>query len=257
MNASTLFNMSGSRALVTGASGGIGLHFAELLASAGASVVLAARRVDRLQEAVIRLNEKGYTCAAVSLDVTDSSSISLAFDTSERQLGGPINVLINCAGVMSTSRFLDQQEVEISRIFATNFRGSFLVAQEAARRMVELGRGSIVNVASTAGLRNGGYLAAYGASKAALIHLTKTMALELASKGIRANVLAPGNIDTDMQAALDARGFREPMIKRTPLRRFGQLDDLDGPLLLLASDAGRYMTGACVTVDGGQTLSWM
>lgn len=132
-----------------------------------------------------------------------------------------------------------------------------MVAQEAVRRMLALQRGAIVNVASTAGLRTGAYMASYAASKAGLIHLTRVMALELAAKNIRVNVLCPGNIDTEMQATLADRGFRDGMLRRTPMRRFGKVDDLDGAFLLRASDAGRYMTGAVVTVDGGQTLSWM
>jgi NAD(P)-dependent dehydrogenase (short-subunit alcohol dehydrogenase family) len=129
------------------------------------------------------------------------------------------------------------------------------VAQEGARRMAEMKRGSIINVASTSALRAGGFMASYAASKAGLVHGTRVMALELAGKGIRVNALCPGNIETDMQAALSQ--FDEAMIRRTPMRRFGKAEDLDGALLLLASDAGRYMTGAVITVDGGQTLSWM
>jgi NAD(P)-dependent dehydrogenase (short-subunit alcohol dehydrogenase family) len=130
-----------------------------------------------------------------------------------------------------------------------------LVAQEAARRMAGARSGVIVNIASTAGLRAGGFLSSYCASKAALIHLTHVMALELAGKGIRVNAICPGNIETDMQDAL--HGFEETLIKRTPMRRFGKPEDLDGVSLLLASDAGRYITGAAIPVDGGQALSWM
>jgi NAD(P)-dependent dehydrogenase (short-subunit alcohol dehydrogenase family) len=130
-----------------------------------------------------------------------------------------------------------------------------LVAQEAARRMVKRRSGVIVNIASTAGLRAGGSLSSYCASKAALIHLTHVMALELAGKGIRVNAICPGNIETDMQAAL--KDFEEALIKRTPMRRFGKPEDLDGVSLLLAADAGRYITGAAIPVDGGQVLTWM
>lgn len=123
--------------------------------------------------------------------------------------------------------------------------------------MSKAGVGSIINVASTAGLRAGATMASYGASKAALMHLTRIAALELAGKGVRVNTLCPGNFDSDMQKVFEEKGFTETLLRRTPQRRFGKPGDLDGALLLLASDAGRYMTGAVVTVDGGQSLSWM
>ena len=252
-----IFSLQGRTALVSGASSGIGLHVARTFAAAGAAVALAARRTERTGSSVSELVAAGHRAASVYMDVTDAGTIGPAFDEAERLLGAPIDVLINNAGVMHAETFVAHADADLDRVIDTNLKGCFRVAQEAARRMLPLRRGAIVNVSSTAGLRPGAFMASYAASKAGLIHLSRVMALELAGKGIRVNVLCPGNIDTDMQAVLGEKGFHETMLKRTPMRRFGRLEDLDGAFLLLASDAGRYMTGAVITVDGGQTLSWM
>jgi NAD(P)-dependent dehydrogenase (short-subunit alcohol dehydrogenase family) len=253
----TLFTLAGKTAFVAGASSGIGLHTARLLAQAGASVVLAARRADRLSDAVASLRAEGLQANAVSLDLMDPSSIAPAWKAAEQVLGGPVDILFNNAGTIYVERFVDQTLEEVTRIFDTNLKGNFLVAQEAARHMTARGTGCIINVASSSGLRAGGHMSSYGASKAGLIHLTQIMALELAGKGVRVNALAPGNIQTDMHAHFADHGFEDSIRKRIPMRRFGQPADLDGATLLLASDAGRYITGAILPVDGGQTLSWM
>ncbi len=241
--------------MVSGASSGIGLHVAQQFASAGAAVALAARRKERVEAAAEKLRTEGRRATAVYMDVTNASTISSAFDAAQEQLGGTVDVLINNAAVLHAEKFASHLESDIDRVLDTNLKGAFLVAQEAARRMSTIKRGAIVNVASTAGLRAGAFMASYGASKAGLIHLTRVMALELAGKNIRVNCLCPGNIETDMQVELDK--FRDSMISRTPLRRFGKPDDLDGAFLLLASAAGRYITGSVLVVDGGQALSWM
>lgn len=251
----SIFDLPDRCVLVTGASSGIGLHLARVAAAAGASVALAARRADLIEEAAAAIRATGGRAHAVSLDVTAPERLGSVFDEVERALGRPVDVLVNNAGIMVVGKFLAQTVADVDRQFDTNLKGAFLVAQEAARRMVKSGGGNIINVASTAGLRPGAFMASYGAAKAALIHLTRIMALELAPKGVRVNALAPGNFETGMQSALES--FEQAMIQRTPLRRFGKVEDLDGPFLLLASDAGRYMTGAVLTVDGGQTLSWM
>ncbi|MDN8617427.1 SDR family NAD(P)-dependent oxidoreductase [Variovorax ginsengisoli] len=253
----SLFDLRGKAAFVAGASSGIGLHTARLLARAGASVALAARRADRLGDAVTQLKEAGYRACATSLDVTQPDSISVAWADAQQQLDQPLDILINNAGVIHIERFTDQSREDVTRIFDTNLKGAFLVAQEAARQMVAQGGGCIVNVASSAGLRASGHMSSYGASKAGLIHLTHIMALELAGKGVRVNALAPGNIRTDMQASFSEHGLEESIRKRIPMRRFGEPSDLDGAMLLLTSDAGRYITGAVLPVDGGQILSWM
>ena len=250
-----LFSLKGKVAFISGASSGFGLHLAGVMAKAGAAVVLAARRTDKLETAVKDLVSAGYRACAVPLDVTKSQTIAPAFDKAEQLLGAPADILLNNAGVVFLKRFVDQGEAEVDQLFDTNLKGAFLVGQEAARRMAKHGGGSIINVASVAGLRAAGFMSSYSASKAALISLTGVMALELANKKVRVNVLCPGNFETDMHA--NFADLSEPLLKRIPQRRFGQPEDLDGPLLLLASDAGRYMTGAVISVDGGQGLSWM
>lgn len=255
MDIEALFGLSGKVVLVTGASSGIGQHIAKVYAQAGAKVVLAARRRDRIDKAVAELRQQGHHALGVYLDVTEADSIAAAFQEAESHFGAGIDVLYNNSGVIYQKSFLEQEESEITRIFDTNLKGAMLVAQEAARRMATRGSGAIINIASTAGLRAGGMLSSYAASKAALIQMTKVMALELASKGIRVNAICPGNIETDMQVSL--KEFEQALIKRTPMKRFGKPEDLDGVSLLLASDAGRYMTGVAIPVDGGQVLAWM
>lgn len=257
MTFANLFDLQDRGAMVTGASSGIGARAAATLARAGAAVVLAARRLDRLEEQVNQLREAGHKAHAVALDVSDPTSIDTAWRAAEAVMQQPIDILFNNAGIIYVERFLRQNVEQIDRVFDTNLRGAMLVAQQAARGMAERRSGSIINVASTAGLRAGGSLASYGASKAGLIHLTRIMALELAAKGVRVNALAPGNLRTDMHESFRAYGSDEGLERRIPMRRFGEVSDLDGATLLLASDAGRYITGVVLPVDGGQTVAWM
>jgi NAD(P)-dependent dehydrogenase (short-subunit alcohol dehydrogenase family) len=252
----TQFTLAGKTALITGASGDLGGYFAEVLAEAGAAAILAGRNTAKLDAKVERLIEQGREAFALRLDVADPAQIAAAFASIESDLGREVDILVNNAGVMHMKRFVDETDEGLREMFETNVLGAATVARVAAQRMARRRSGCIVNVASTAGLRHAGTLSSYGASKAALIHLTRTMALELASRGVRVNALCPGNIESGMSAAQSAAGFDELIKSRIPMRRLGQLDDLAGPLLLLASDAGRYMTGAALVVDGGQTLSW-
>lgn len=252
-----LFSMKGRTVMVTGASAGIGRHTAQLLSAQGAAVALAARRVEVTQQLADEIIEQGGRAAGVYLDIASSESVQQAFDDAESKLKAPIDVLVNNAGVIYAAKFLDQSVEGMARVIDVNLKGSFMVAQEAARRMVARRQGCIVNVGSTAGLRAGSHMASYAASKAALLQLNQVMALELAGKGVRVNALCPGNIDTDMQVSLAEKGFTDTLLQRTPMRRFGAVSDLDGALLLLCSDASAYMTGSIVVVDGGQTLSWM
>ncbi|MDP4301417.1 SDR family NAD(P)-dependent oxidoreductase [Leptothrix discophora] len=248
-------SLAGRVALVTGASSGLGRHFAGVLSQAGATVVLAARRLDRLDEAVAQIRDRGQAAQAVALDVTDAASVKAAFDTlAERGLCA--DVLVNNAGVAVSRPLLAQTEADWDGVVDTNLKGAWLVAQEAARRLVAAGKpGSIVNVASITGERVAGGVAPYCASKAGLIQLTKAMALELARVGIRVNALAPGYVSTELNQDFLASGAGERLRARIPQQRFGRVEDLDGPLLLLASEAGAYVTGSVLAVDGGHLVS--
>jgi NAD(P)-dependent dehydrogenase (short-subunit alcohol dehydrogenase family) len=249
------FSLQGRVALVTGASSGIGMALAQVFARAGAAVALAARRKDRIEAVVADLAAAGHRAIGIPMDVGRTATFDAALDAIARDLGGPPDVLLNCAGIIATKPFLEHTEQDFDDVVTTNLRGAFFVAQRAAARMARLGRGSIINVASTAGLRPGGHLSAYGASKAGLIHLTKVMAFELARHGIRVNALCPGNFETDMHRDFVERGFTDALLKRIPQRRFGTTDELAGAALLLASDAGRYITGSVLAVDGGQLVN--
>lgn len=248
------FDLHGRIALVTGASAGIGLHLAGVLARAGASVALTARREDKVVEAARRLSQEGHRAVGVALDVNRTDTHERSFRAIEAALGGKPDILLNNAGVFVSKPFLEQTEAEVSEVLDTNLLGAFLVAQRAARGMVELGRGSIINVASSAGIMVSESLSSYSAAKAGLVQLTKVMALELARHGIRVNALCPGNIVTDMLQTLLDRGLEAAVVKRVPQRYLGKVDDLSGATLLLASDAGRYITGAVISVDGGRAI---
>lgn len=252
---SELFDLAGRKALVTGASSGLGRHFALSLGRAGAEIIVAARRAEKLTELLEELHAEGIKARALNLDVTRASSVHQAFNTIEHN-GGPARIIVNCAGVTVTKALLEQSEDDWDSVLDTNLKGSWLVAQEAARRLVAAQRtGTIVNIASILGERVAGGVAPYSISKAALIQATKAMALELARYGIRVNALLPGYIVTDLNREFLASEAGERLRSRIPSRRFGQPEHLTGPLLLLASDAGLHMTGATLAVDGGHLLS--
>ena len=249
------FSLAGRCALVTGASSGLGRHFALTLARAGAKVALAARRVDRLDALAREIASAGGRAEAIALDVTDASAVGPAFDAAERALG-PIDVVVNNAGIPAGSWFSRTTDAEWRAVLDVNLDGVFRVGREAAVRMAAARRGgSIINIASVLGLGVLKTVAPYATSKAAVIHLTKAMALELARDNIRVNALAPGYIETELNTAYLASDAGKRIIARVPLGRVGAPEHLDGPLLLLASDAGRYMTGSVIVIDGGQTLS--
>ena len=249
------FSLQGKVALVTGASSGLGHHFAQVLARAGAKVAIAARRVDRLEALAADIRRQGGTPVAVALDVTDAAQVKAAFDTAEAAIG-PIDILVNNAGVATGTWFTKLTDADWRAVLDVNLDGVFRVGREAATRMVARKTGgSIVNIASVLGLGVLKAVAPYATSKAAVIQLTKAMALELARDNIRVNALAPGYIATELNADYLASDAGRRMIAHVPLARVGRLEDLDGPLLLLASDAGAYMTGSIVVMDGGQSLA--
>jgi NAD(P)-dependent dehydrogenase (short-subunit alcohol dehydrogenase family) len=249
------FSLTGQTALVTGASSGLGAHFAKVLAGAGAKVALAARRTDRLEALAAEITAGGGKALPVEMDVTDAGSIVAAFDAAEKALG-PVAVLINNAGVSLPAPFLKVGMENWRATMAVNLDGVFAVGREAADRMAKHGTGgSIINIASMLGTVTAKTLTPYCASKAAVISLTKSMALELARYKIRVNAIAPGYFSTEINAGFLDSDAGKAMLARIPARRFGNLPDLDGPLLLLASDAGRFMTGSVVTVDGGHTMA--
>jgi len=248
-------DLTGRAVLITGASSGLGRHFAGVLARAGAKVALAARRVDSLERVREDIARDGGEAVAVPMDVTDAASVQAAVADAADGLGG-LDILINNAGINVSKPVLDLDEGEWDRVVDTNLKGCFLVAQAAARTMKEHGRGgSIVNVASILGLRVAGQIAPYVASKAGLVQLTKAMALELARHRIRVNALCPGYMETDLNRDFFASDAGQALIKRIPQRRLGQMEELDGPLLLLCSDASSYMTGSVIAVDGGHLVS--
>jgi len=253
MDIAGLFSLAGHRALVTGASGVLGGHFARVLLGAGASVALAARRVEATAALADTLGERAVS---VPLDVTDPGSIAAAFEAAEAALGGPCDILVNNAGIAVTKPFLQQSAEDWDGVLAVNLRGCFLVGQEAARRLAAAKMpGTIVNIASVLGDRIIPGVAGYTAAKAGLLQLTRQMAVELARHGIRVNAIAPGYVATDINRDYFASEPGQAMIKRIPQRRLGMPEDLTGPLLLLASAAGAHMTGATVTVDGGHSVN--
>ena len=256
MSSMERFQLKGRRVLVTGASSGLGRHFALTLAQAGASVVVvAARSVDKLGAVVADIKAAGGEGFALRLDVTDVASVRAGFDELAAQVGVP-DVIINNAGVAVSRPLLQQTEADWDSVVNTNLKGAWLVAQEGARRLVDAKLpGTIINIASITGERVAGGVAPYCASKAGVIHLTRAMALELARHGIRVNALAPGYVQTELNRDFLASEAGERLKSRIPQRRFGLPEELDGALLLLASEAGAYMTGSVIFADGGHLVS--
>jgi NAD(P)-dependent dehydrogenase (short-subunit alcohol dehydrogenase family) len=249
------FDLAGKVALVTGASSGLGVHFARTLSQAGAAVALAARRTERLGALRTELNQAGGRAASIELDVQSGASIAAALDAAEQTLG-TIDVLVNNAGISIVRPALDMPEDDWDAVVNTNLRGAWLVAQTQARRWVAAKRpGVVVNIASILGLRTIGQVAPYNASKAGLIHLTRALAMEWARHDIRVNAICPGYIETEMNSDFWKTPAGQRLIERIPQRRIGKPEHLDGALLLLASDAGSFMTGSVVTVDGGHTVN--
>ncbi|MGE4430379.1 MAG: SDR family NAD(P)-dependent oxidoreductase [Sphingobium sp.] len=245
------WRLEGRTALVTGASGGLGAHFARVLADAGAHVVIGARRLESMRQVADAIRSAGGTCDAVSLDVTSAQSIASIAATIDR-----VDILVNNAGIVREGAALDQSEADWDAVIDTNLKGMFLMSQAVANAMRRRASGgSIINIASILGLRQAGAVLPYAVSKSGAIQMTKSLALELARFDIRVNAIAPGYVATDINGDFWDSAAGQAMMKRIPQRRLGKLEDLDGPLLLLASDLSAYMTGSVIEVDGGHLVS--
>ncbi|MYK30410.1 MAG: SDR family oxidoreductase [Boseongicola sp. SB0670_bin_30] len=249
-------SLRGRRALVTGASGALGARFAEVLAGAGASVLLAARRTAPMEALRDRIEARGGRASVAALDLADTSGIASAHDAAEDAFGAPVDLVVNNSGIASPGPLVEQSDEDWAALMTVNLDGARRVAVQAARRLISAGQGGcIVNVASILGLRQGGGVASYATSKAALIQLTKQQALEWARHGIRVNALCPGYIETDLNRDFFASEAGQALVRRIPMRRLGQPAELDGALLLLASEAGSFITGTALVADGGHLVS--
>jgi 3-oxoacyl-[acyl-carrier protein] reductase len=254
MKAADMFSLKGRVALVTGASSGLGVQFAKALADNGAAVALVARRADRLKSLKDDIEGRGGRALAIAADVTDHAAIARAFDAAEKAFG-TVTILVNNAGIAHGGRAVEMAPEEWRKVLSTNLDAVFFWAQEAARRLLTAKKqGAIVNIASVLGLAVSKGAVAYAAAKAGVVQVTKALAVELAFKGVRVNAIAPGWFVTEMNDDY-LTGEAGAAIKREiPMGRFGTPGDLDGALLLLVSDAGNYITGATVVVDGGQVV---
>ncbi|MGY3448307.1 SDR family NAD(P)-dependent oxidoreductase [Bradyrhizobium sp. USDA 4353] len=252
---SNLFDVSREVILITGASQGLGRQFARVLSAHGAAVALAARQTGKLKALEEEVKAKGGRAVAVEMDVTSNASITKGMDAAEAALG-PITVLINNAGIAVEKLAVEQSEADWDAVIGANLKGAYFAATEVARRMIaRQAGGNIINIASVLGFSVVKFISPYAISKAGVVQATKALALELAANNIRVNALAPGYIDTDINHDVWETPAGEKLIKRIPQRRVGHESDLDGAIILLASNASRYMTGSVVTVDGGFLLT--
>ena len=256
---SYIIDLSGRVALVTGASSGLGTQFAKTLAKAGAGVVLAGRRIERLKSLRAEIEAEGGDAHVVELDVTDHDSIKAAVAHAETEMG-TLDILINNSGVSTTQKLTDITPEDYDYIFDTNTKGAFFVAQEVGKRMLARAKGAapgtftggrIVNIASMAGLKVLGQIGVYCMSKAAVIHMTRSMALEWGKHGINVNAICPGYIDTEINHHHWQTEQGQKLISMLPRKRVGQPQDLDALLMLLASDQSHFINGAVVSADDG------
>jgi len=254
------FDLSDRTALVTGASSGLGARFARVLAAQGATVVLASRRIERLKELRAEIEAEGGDAHVVAMDVTDPDSVADGVEQAEAQ-AGPIDILVNNSGVSTTQRLVDVRPEDFDFVFDTNTRGAFFVAQAVARRMIARAKNEpdraarIINIASMAGLKVLAQIGVYCMSKAAVVHMTRAMALEWARYNINVNAICPGYISTEMNAHHWETDAGRKLISMLPRKRVGTPEDLDGVLLLLASDASGFVNGAVIAADDGFALT--
>ena len=252
-------DLSGRVALVTGASGGLGAQFAKTLSRAGAAVVLASRRMDKLKELRAQIEAEGGDAHVVMLDVTDTASIKAAVAHAETEVG-PIDILVNNSGVSTTQRIQDVAEEDYDFIFNTNVKGAFFVAKEVGKRMLARARGTapgtfsggrIINIASMAGLRVLPQIGVYCMSKAAVVQMTKAMALEWGKFGINVNAICPGYIDTEINHHHWETEQGKKLVQMLPRKRIGKPEDLDALLVMLASGQSHFINGAVIAADDG------
>ncbi|MFT6552052.1 MAG: NAD(P)-dependent dehydrogenase (short-subunit alcohol dehydrogenase family) [Zhongshania marina] len=247
-------DLSGQIALVTGASSGLGAHFAKVLAQAGATVVAAARRVDRLETLVSDIDAAGGKAMAVAMDVNDNSSVVAAFAQVQASLG-TVTILVNNAGVADPSRFVDSTEEKWDFTVDTNLKAVWRVSREASERMIQAGAaGSIINISSILGLQPSSNNTLYATAKAGVIQLTKNSAQELWRHNIRVNALCPGYFETEINSDFFKSEKGEQYLSKIQPRRLGQMDELSMPLLMLASSAGSFISGVALPIDGGHLV---
>jgi NAD(P)-dependent dehydrogenase (short-subunit alcohol dehydrogenase family) len=252
------FNIEGKIALITGASSGLGARFAKALAGAGAQVVLASRRTDRLKEMRAEIEADGGAAHVVTLDVTDLGSIKAAIAHAETE-AGPIDILVNNSGESTTQRLMDVSEEDYAYIMDTNLRGAFFMAQQTAKRMIARAKGDprkqhrIINIASVAGLRVLPQIGVYCMSKAGVVQMTRAMAVEWGKYNINVNAICPGYISTEINEDYFASEQGQKLINMLPRKRPGKPEDLDGLMLLLAAEESHFINGAIITADGGLT----
>lgn len=250
------YDLAGQTALITGAGSGLGQQFARTLADAGANVILAARRLDKLQEtqALIESASSVSVCC-VEMDVTQTASVEAALAAGIRQLAVP-SIIVNNAGISREHFATDFPDDDYDAVIETNLNGVFRVARASAKAMIAVGQpGSIINIASILGRRVQPMLSAYSAAKAGVIRMSETLAMEWVRHGIRVNCIAPGFFVTDINREFFESSHSATLLKRIPMRRPGELHELSGPLMLLASPAGSFMTGTTITVDGGHVCN--
>jgi NAD(P)-dependent dehydrogenase (short-subunit alcohol dehydrogenase family) len=257
MSHDAAFDLTDKVALVTGASSGLGQHFASLLAKNGAKVALAARRLDKLTQQVNTLREHGAQVCAIELDVTSTESVIKAFNDIESRWG-TITIVSNNAGIAESKKALDIDEASWDKVLETNLKGVWRVAMQAGGRAIAANTPcSIVNTASILGLRVAMAQSSYATSKAAVVQLTQSLALEWSRKNIRVNALCPGYFLTEINRDYFESDHGKNYIAAMPMRRLGQLQELSAPFLLLASDAGSFINGVALPVDGGHAIANM